>query len=193
MVFIIGADTLPIAFKEKFADTYYQGENMKKFLVCLLLAATLVGVSCKSAPTASGAVIEGDVTQGKVNDALNQIYNAYRSKLDLTGAQDYTVVSGDTLTQITRKFYGSLTGVGSAGPNNGFYFPVIMLASGSKIVDPDLIEPGMKLKIPDLKKNLANSGSRKAIKDCLNDVSYVYNRKGDTSTEKGLKNLANSI
>ena len=166
---------------------------MKKLLICLLIAATLIGVSCKSAPTASGAVIEGDVTQGKVNDALNQIYNAYRTKLDLSGAQDYTVVSGDTLSQITRKFYGSLTGVGTAGQNNGFYFPVIMLASGSHIVDPDLIEPGMKLKIPDLKKNLANPVARKAIKDCLNDVAYVYNRKGNTSNEQGLKTLANSI
>ena len=161
---------------------------MKKFLFCLVIVLAFSALSCQSGPK-----IEGEVTQQKVNDVLSQIYNSYRSKLDMTGAQDYTVVSGDTLTQITRKYYGDLGDVGAAGPNNGFYFPVIMLASDSDIVDPDLIEPGMKLKIPDLKKNLANSISRKAIKDCLNDVAYVYNRKGNSSTESGLKTLANSL
>jgi LysM repeat protein len=166
---------------------------MKKILFCLLIMATLAGVSCKTGPTSSGVEIEGDVTQEKVNDALNEIFDAYRKKLDFSGAQEYTVVRGDTLSQITRTFYGSLTGVGTAGSNNGFYFPVVMLASDRHIVDPDLIEPGMKLKIPDLKKNLANQVARKAIKDCLNDVAYVYNRKGHPQTEKGLKTLADSI
>jgi len=165
---------------------------MKKFAVCLMIL--LVGLflfSCKS--TGSKPKIEGEVTQEKVNTALGQIYDNYRSKLDLSGAQEYTVVRGDTLSQITRRFYGNLTGVGDAGPNNGFYFPVIMLASNSHIVDPDLIEPGMKLTIPDLKKNLDNSGSRKAIKDSLVDVAYVYNRKNHPVEEEGLKRLANSL
>ena len=166
---------------------------MKKILFCLLIAATLFSLSCKTTATTSGAVIEGDVTQGKVNDALNQIYNSYRSRLDFTGSQQYTVVSGDTLSQITRRFYSDLTGVGNAGANNGFYFPVIMLASDSHIVDPDFIEPGMKLTIIDLKRNLSASGPRKAIKDCISDVAYVYNRKGVKVTEDGLKTLANSL
>jgi hypothetical protein len=68
-----------------------------------------------------------------------------------------------------------------------------MLASGDAIVDPDLLEPGMKLTIPDLKKNLANSGSRRAIKDCLKDVSYVYNKKGQSAVERGLVTLADSL
>jgi len=161
---------------------------MKKILICLLIAAAIFSLSCKSGPK-----IEGDVTQEKVNVALASIYDKYRSKLDLSGAQDYSVSSGDTLSQITRNAYGKLTDVGAAGANNGFYFPLIMVASDSHIVDPDFIEPGMKMKIPDLKKNLANPTARKAIKDCLNDVSYVYNRKGNTATEEGLKTLANSL
>jgi len=163
---------------------------MKKFLICILIAAAFIW-SCKTSP--SKPIIEGEVTQEKVNDALTQIYNTYRTKLDMSGAQDYTVVRGDTLSQITRNFYGSITGVGEAGPNNGFYFPVIMLASDSNIVDPDLIEPGMKMKIVDLKKNLDNPVSRKAIKDCLIDVAYVYNRKGNSATENGLIKLADSL
>ena len=166
---------------------------MKKLLVCLLIAGALIGISCKSAPTSSAPQIEGEVTQDKVNNALSNIYATYRTKLDMTGAQDYTVVRGDTLSQITRKYYGDLTGVGEAGPSNGFYFPVIMMAADSNIVDPDLIEPGMKMKVVDLKRNLANPVSRKAIKDCLNDVAYVYNKKGSAATEDGLKKLANSL
>ena len=166
---------------------------MKKVLVCLFIAVALTGLSCKSSPTLSGVKIEGEVTQEKGNDALGQIYDAYRPKLDMTGAQSYTVVSGDSLVRITHRFYGTLTDVGEAGPQNGFYFPIIMLASDSNIVDPDLIEPGMVLKIPDLKRNLANSGAHKAIKDCLNDVAYVYNRKGNTASEEGLKRLASSL
>jgi len=163
---------------------------MKKFtIVAVLFMAVFLFFSCKS----TAPKIEGDVTQDKVNNALEHIYDTYRTKLDMSGAQDYTVVKGDTLSQITRKFYGDLTGVGEAGPNNGFYFPVIMMASDSNIVDPDLIEPGMNMKIPDLKKNLVNPAARKAIKDCLNDVAYVYNKKGVAATEDGLKKLANSL
>ena len=162
---------------------------MKKFtVVFMLLLAAFVLFSCQSGPK-----IEGEVTQEKVNDALGQIYDTYRTKLDMTGAQNYTVVRGDSLSQITRQHYGSLTGVGDSGPNNGFYFPVIMLASDSHIVDPDLIEPGMSLKIVDLKRNLDNPVSRKAIKDCLNDVAYVYNKKGVAATEDGLRKLAASL
>ena len=161
---------------------------MKKILFCLFIVLAFGVLSCQTGPK-----IEGEVTQQKVNDVLGQIYNNYRSRLDMTGAHDYTVVSGDTLSQITRRYYGTLADVGEAGPSNGFYFPLIMLASDSHIVDPDFIEPGMKLRIPDLKRNLANSTSRRAIKDCLNDVAYVYNRKGQGPTEAGLKTLANSL
>ena len=175
------------------ADTMKnQEKNMKKIVYCIMIAAVLAGMSCKSTPTSPK--IEGEVTQDKVNTALEQIYDNYRGKLDMTGAKDYTVVRGDSLSQITRTNYSSLTDVGTAGAGNGFYFPILMLASeSSHIVDPDLIEPGLVLKIPDLKRNLANATARKAIKDCLIDVAYVYNRKGKPAEEEGLKRLANSL
>ena len=173
---------------------------MKRFLICLLAGFAVFCLSCKSTASSggdsngsNGVVISGEVTQEKVNDALGQIYDNYRASLDLTNAQTYTVVYGDTLSAITRRFYGSLTNVGESGPSNGFYFPVIMAASGHTIVDPDFIQPGMHLTIPDLRRNLDSSESRKAIKECLNDVSYVYNRKGVKETEEGLKRLANSL
>jgi LysM repeat protein len=164
---------------------------MKKVVTLLVCILAFAALSCKSSP--SGVKLEGEITGEKVDSALDQIYDAYRPHLVMDGAQDYTVAAGDSLSAITRKHYGSLTGVGEAGPNNGFYFPVIMMAADSEIVDPDKIEPGMKLKIVDLRKNLDNPVSRAAIKDCLNDVAYVYNKKGNTVTEDGLKKLAGSL
>jgi hypothetical protein len=164
---------------------------MKKFVILLVCILVFAALSCKSSP--SGVKLEGEITEEKVDSALNQIYDTYRPKLIMDGAQDYTVEEGNTLSGITRKFYSSLTDVGEAGPNNGFFFPVIMMAADSKIVDPEKIEPGMKLKIVDLKKNLDDPAARAAIKDCLNDVAYVYNKKDDSVTEEGLKKLANSL
>ena len=168
---------------------------MRKLSICLLIAAAFIGLSCKSTP--ANPKIEEPVTQEKVNTALEHVYETYRGKLDMTGAQDYTVVRGDSLSQIARDHYGDLTDVGKAGTRNGFYYPMIMLASpDSPIVDPDLIEPGIKLKIPDLKRNLANPGARQAIKDCLIDVAYIYNKKGKPSNladEAGFKALVDSL
>ena len=168
---------------------------MKKLFIGIVILAALTALSCQTTgQTLSGAKIDGEVTQRKVDSALDHIYNTYRGKLDMTGSQEYFVQSGDTLSQITRKYYGHLNNVGEAGVDNGFYFPIVMLAStDSHILDPDLIEPRMKLVIIDLQRNLANSSSRKAIKDCLNDVAYIYNRKGRPAEEEGLKKLSNSL
>lgn len=165
---------------------------MKKFsLGFMALLAVLVLLSCKSAP--SSHQVQGEVTQAKINEALSHIYEDYHNDLDMTGAQTYTVVSGDTLVQITQQFYGNLSGIGEAGSSNGFYFPVIMLASETEIKDPDLIQPGMVLRIPDLKKNLDNGTSHKAIKDFLKEVAYIYSKKKNSEKENGLTKLSNSL
>ena len=105
------------------------------------------------------------------------------------------MVKGDTLSEITRRFYGNLTSVGLAGTRNGFYFPVLMLSTApdSDIVDPELIEIDMRIMIPDLRRNLDNTTARQAIKDFLRDVANIYNRKGHFDTEEGLHILANSL
>jgi uncharacterized protein (DUF927 family) len=51
----------------------------------------------------------------------------------------------------------------------------------------------MKLLVPDLQKNLDNASCRAAIKESLEDVAYVYNRKGVAASENGLKKLAASL
>jgi nucleoid-associated protein YgaU len=176
---------------------------MKRISICLLIVAALVGMSCKSAPAAPVTVadtIESEPimteapTQQNTNDALRQVYTTYQPRLDMSGSQEYTVVWGDTLSKITRHYYGDLTDVGDAGIRNGFYYPIIMLASpDSQIVDPDLIVPGLVLRIIDLRKNLDNPVACQAIKDSLKDVAIIYHQKNKIKEEEGLIKLSNSL
>jgi hypothetical protein len=104
--------------------------------------------------------------------------------LILEGARAYTVVRSDTLSRISRRHYGN---------DNGYFFPLIMLASRGVVSDPDYIEPGMVLAIPDLQKNLNDPGARRKIKEFLNEIAAVYNRKGKAVTRDRLQALANSL
>lgn len=54
-------------------------------------------------------------------------------------AQFHTVVSGDTLGKIAKKYYG-----------NAMKYPVIFEANKPMLKDPDLIYPGQVLRIPHL-------------------------------------------
>jgi nucleoid-associated protein YgaU len=54
-------------------------------------------------------------------------------------AQFHTVVSGDTLGEIVKNYYG-----------NAMKYPVIFEANKPMLKDPDLIYPGQVLRIPAL-------------------------------------------
>jgi hypothetical protein len=102
----------------------------------------------------------------------------------LEGAKIYTVVRYDTLSKIAINNYGRV---------NGYYFPLIMLASGDVVDDPDLIEPGTRLTIPDLQRNLSDPGARAKIKEFLNEIANVYDRKRIDRMRDDLRALANSL
>ena len=121
-------------------------------------------------------------TQKDVDDAFQKIYNQFRGDLILDGADSYTVVSGDTLSAISRAQY-----------QNGFYFPLIMLASSDVVLDPDQIEPGMKLTIPDLQKNLNDARAKGKLKDFLVEIAKVYDRRSRPADADGLRNHAASL
>ncbi|MDR3173826.1 MAG: LysM peptidoglycan-binding domain-containing protein [Treponema sp.] len=121
---------------------------------------------------------------------LEELYEQYEGGIILTGAKEYTVLSGDTLSKIARENYGAGT--------NAYYFPLIIAASknSANIVDPDKIEVGMQLIIPDLEKNLNDPGARANLKNLLKDVADIYSRKsGRLSAElyDGLINLYNAM
>jgi hypothetical protein len=115
---------------------------------------------------------------------LETVYEQHASDLILEGAKSYSVVYADTLSKITRNNYGS---------TNGYFFPIIMLASRETVKDPDLIEPGMNLTIPDLQRNLNDPGARQKIKEFLNEIADVYNRKGKAETRDRLRALSSSL
>jgi hypothetical protein len=144
---------------------------MRKITLFVLMIVTLslLVFSCKS-------------QQKATEEELQKVYDRYFGDLILDGASTYTVKSGDTLAAISRSVY-----------NEGFYFPVIMLASKDVVSDPDKIEPGMKLTIPDLQKNLDNPRARANIKSCLRDVAKIEDDRKRPQDAKGLRELADSL
>jgi LysM repeat protein len=125
------------------------------FTVSIVVLVVLFAVSCKT-------------TQAQVDDAFQKVYNKYHSGLILDGAKSYTVVKGDTLSAIARNEYGT---------GNGVYFPLIMLASSDVVLDPDLIEPGDKLTVPNLQRNLDDPAARGQLKNFLKEIADVYATK----------------
>ena len=100
----------------------------------------------------------------------------------IDGAQTYTVVSGDTLSKISQRFYG-----------NGFYFPLIMLGSGDVVSDPDYILPGMRLTIPNLQRNINDSEAKARIKRSLGEIAAINSNRSRPLDAEGLRSLANSL
>jgi len=133
---------------------------MKKiFLAALLIVSIMLAVSCKSPPK-------------DVDEQYKNLYDA-NTGLDLTGASTYTVKKGDTLSEISKEAY-----------HDGFYYPIIMLASRGVVINPDKILPGMELTLPDLERNKANPTSRKTMKNCLNGFATIEKNKDNPN--KGL-------
>ena len=173
----------------------------------LVLATLLLFLSCQTAPVAApqpspasapgpgpAQAAETPRQTTPAPQTTGQASVSLVNGLDLTGAQRYIVVDGDTLNEITRRFYGHLTDVGMAGRSNGFFYPILMLASPeANIADPDLIFPNMSLNIPDLRRNLANPTSREAIRNSLRQTAGIYDRKGIPEESEGLLRLANSL
>jgi hypothetical protein len=126
---------------------------MKKLLLtAALIVSVMLVMSCKSTPK------DYDAKYTKLYDA--------NTGLDLTGAGNYIVKEGDTLSDISRYAY-----------NDGFYYPIIMLASRGVVVNPDKIRPGMLLTLPDLERNKANVTSRRSMKNCLNGFANIEKTK----------------
>ncbi|MDR0723486.1 MAG: LysM peptidoglycan-binding domain-containing protein [Treponema sp.] len=106
------------------------------------------------------------------------------SDLILEGAKTHKVVWGDTLSKIAKKYYG---------PTKGYYFPLIMLASGGKVLDPDLIIPGIYLSIPDLQKNLADPRVNQQLKTFFFAIAESYEEKGKYIIQYRLLQIAQSL
>jgi len=145
----------------------------KIILAMVLILSVMVVMACASKPI---------TTQQETDDALKKVYQKYKNDLIIDGAEPYTVVSGDTLSRISREKY-----------NNGFYFPLIMLASSEIVLDPDRIDPDMVLTVPDLQVNLDDAKARGRIKSFLGDIAKIEDRRNRPADAQGLRDLAASL
>jgi nucleoid-associated protein YgaU len=169
---------------------------MKKVFFCLVLVLSiLLFFACASAPaapksasTASSATdtpapsTPAATPQQTTNTPTSASASASgNNDIILSGSETYTVVWGDTLTKIARKKYG-----------NGFYYPLILMASSNVVKDQDRIIPGMKLTIPRLQANLDDSRARAGMKRFFLETASITERKRPRDAA-GLRNLANSL
>jgi phage tail protein X len=106
------------------------------------------------------------------------------SSIILEGARTHRVVWRDTLSKIAMRYYGR---------SNGYYYPLIILGNPDLIKNPDLIVGGMRLKIPDLRKNLNNQAARAELKAYMEELVVYYDRKRNRTMVNRLRALARTL
>jgi LysM repeat protein len=143
---------------------------MKKnviFSLLIVVVCSLAVLGCGTPPAAAPAPVTA-VPQGLVLD----------------GATNHTVVRGDTLADIAATKYGG---------SNMYFFPLIRLANAGTVPDPDVIEVGTKLVLPDLQRNLDNVGANALIRADMLSVAAQYERQGKPNAASTLRSLATRI
>jgi Tfp pilus assembly protein FimV len=146
----------------------------KNYLFGLLIIAlsVLVVVGCGTAPApapAAAAPAPAPVVEQPQG-------------LVLDGAANYTVARGDTLADIAASRYGG---------SNMYYFPLIRLANARAVPNPDAIEVGTNLVIPNLQRNLSNAGAMQLIRQDMRAIAAQYDNQGKPKAAATLRNLAN--
>lgn len=144
---------------------------MKKMvLIGALVLSVLAVFACKSQPKS-------------IDDKFKDLIARYSGDLILDGAEAYTVVSTDTLSSIA----------GKCDYHNSYYYPLILLASNKVVKDADRIDPGMKLTIPNLQKNLNDPNARANIKKLLLDTAKIEDDRKRHDTAEGMRKLSASL
>lgn len=117
--------------EETITDLGLKVENLK--VVINGETATITGLA-KDQPTKEKAVLLTGNVEG-----ISEVDDLLEVKETGPQAQFYTVVSGDSLSKIAKKYYG-----------NAMKYPVIFEANKPMLSDPDKIYPGQVLRIPEL-------------------------------------------
>jgi hypothetical protein len=137
---------------------YGKKEFAMKAVLSLLLSI-MMGmslVSCASYPT---EIEETETVQQKLPG---------REDLVLEGAQSHKVVWRDTFARLARRYYGA---------NNGYYYPLIMLAQPTLPPNPNLLVSGTTVTIPALQANLDNPVSRKVLRAYMLQVADWHSQQ----------------
>ena len=152
---------------------------MKKNVIfgLLIIALSILVFACGSAPAPKPDPAPAPAPAPAPTPA--------QTGLDLVGVANYTVVRGDTLAEIAARRYGG---------SNMYYFPLIRLANAATVsADPDVLEVGTTLIIPDLQRNLNNSGAKALIKQDMISIASQYERQSKPNAASKLKTLAKGL
>lgn len=94
-------------------------------------------VSLSGKAESAQAMEKAVLMAGNVRGVSNVVIDALESPPASPEVQYYTVVKGDSLSGIAKRYYG-----------NAMKYPKIFEANREVVKDPDLIYPGQKIRIP---------------------------------------------
>jgi hypothetical protein len=156
---------------------------MKNFAVCLFLCLSVfVFFACVTPPPPAPEPAPAPVTPPPPPPPPPP---ERAHDLVLEGAEYYTVVHRDTLSHIARIKYGA---------SNGYYYPLIIMASRDIVEDQDVIEPGTVLTIPNLQANLNDSRAKASMKNFFLEVADITDRHHKRPRDaEGLRKLAGTL
>ena len=151
---------------------------MKNILKMLLLASLclFMVVSCGSEPetkTEEPVVVDEPATVEPEKDS------------PLVSFKEYTVVKGDTLSQIAEKFYGN--------KDKAYFFPIIMVYNVDNIpsfLNPDVIEPGWVVRVPDFDEFMSSPEHVQLARLAFEKEALRYSNKGLSGVAKLLRERA---
>jgi len=143
-------------------------------LIAIALLSVLFFMGCATPPPAAPT--------NSVEEALHEVYQRFRGDIILIGASRHTVVAGETLAAISARHYP-----------DGFYYPLIMLASSAVVLDPDRIEPGMVLTIPDLDRNMNSARARASMREFFFEIATIEENRGRAATANGIRAHARAM
>jgi hypothetical protein len=138
------------------------------FSLLIIVVCSFVVLGCGTPPAAAAPAPVAEVPRGLVLD----------------GATNHTVVRGDTLADIAATKYGG---------SNMYFFPLVRLANASTVPDPDVIEVGTRLTLPDLQRNLDSVGANALVRADMLSIAAQYERQGKPNAASTLRSLATRI
>jgi len=125
----------------------------------------------------------GTTGQGRQLEAIEiRLVPSSGGDLVLDGATNYRVVRGDSLSKIAQARYGNM-----------WYFPLIRLANAGVVSNPDVIEVGTNLVIPNLQRNLENSGAKQALDNEMRATADNYAQQGKLAPARALQRQADNL
>jgi hypothetical protein len=100
--------------------------------------------------------------------------------LDSSHSTKYSVRNGDTLAEIAGREY-----------RNDYFFPLISAANN--IQNPDVIEPGKDLKLPDLQYVMSSEDLKKEARGEMRRIADLYSGEGKPNAAARLRREADKL